>query len=171
MFWVWLDDFTNIGRLYGGQKKGQSLYYFNPHMSFWSRIRNRQIISRINIKTRSSTEGVNMALQRFIEPVDKSKQCGSYYQSYSGALNRMVLWNVSWTAPHHRSRRRVGWSQVSAVSLRLVFSLTCAILSSPLRPITLVSLSRMLPNLLIRYLLLWESDVPSSHCYTHSEWL
>ena len=33
-FWVWLDDFIEIKKFYVGQKiNGQSLYYFNPHMS------------------------------------------------------------------------------------------------------------------------------------------
>ena len=48
--------------VYEGQKNnGQNLQYFNPHIS--EPVGNRQIISRLSMTMRLSTEGVNIGLK------------------------------------------------------------------------------------------------------------
>ena len=57
---------------------GQSLYYFNPHTSFWSCIKSPDN-SRINIKIRSSTERVKFF---YVSSLNTSK------------LNRILQWKL-----------------------------------------------------------------------------
>ena len=59
LVWVWLDGFIDIKKsLWWSEDYGQSLYYSNPHMSFWS-CRKWQILSRINMKIHPSTESIS----------------------------------------------------------------------------------------------------------------
>ena len=59
-FWCEWTIALTLGRIYGGQKfNGQSLYYFNLHISLWRRIKSPNN-KQSQYKIASNTEGVNL---------------------------------------------------------------------------------------------------------------
>ncbi|MPC88102.1 hypothetical protein E2C01_082994 [Portunus trituberculatus] len=79
-----------LGRIYGGQRiNGQSLYYFNPPHEFL-KLHKNQIVSRINLETRHSTEGVKQVCTEEI-----SDRCGRRGRIKTRSEIVLALWTLT----------------------------------------------------------------------------